>query len=137
MLETFELNQRLDPLGRRPPEDPPVDEAAQESAEMRARDRLALLLAPLGKAFGEVDARHVAPFGDEPEHHRSHSLADRRDGAKRQETHEPHERDEDAAKESAKQDALLSAPCSGCSSRGTGRGIRAPAPRARGSTEIG
>src|ERR1041384_2714662 len=91
MLEALDPDQRLHPLGRRPPENPPVDEAAKEGAEVRACDRLSIPLAHLREALGEVDARDLAPLWDEPEDDRSRRLADRRHCAKGQETHQPHE----------------------------------------------
>src|SRR5262249_837003 len=71
VLEALDPDQRLHTLGRRPPEDPPVDEAAEEGAEVRPRDRLPLPLAHLREALGEVDARDLAPLRDEPEDDRA------------------------------------------------------------------
>ena len=108
----------------------PARRSAAEGAEMRARQLLAFGGRLPRKALLQVDARHLAPLGDQPEREGA-DAAPTRENAQRQEVREPHQDEDEPAHAGS---ALRPrASCSGCSPTGTARGIRGSGSPARGS----
>jgi hypothetical protein len=77
VLHALDPNQSFDVLARRPPEQRVVQEAAAPGGEVRARQAFALGSGHPWKALGEVDARHLASLGDQPECEGAERIAER------------------------------------------------------------
>ncbi len=97
VLFALDAHQAANALARAPPPDAALDDAAEEIAEVRARDALALGLGALREAFREIDARHLPPLGRQPVRERARCLADRRERAERQQADQPDEGNQEAA----------------------------------------
>src|SRR5205085_795948 len=97
MLQPLEPHHLADALGRAPPQHGTIDEGTAERLECASGETLAFIDRHLRKTLLEIDARHAAALGDQPEERRANAVADRGERTERQSVHEPHERENDSA----------------------------------------